>query len=116
MVLLGNSKGFGVYLGRTTALQVSMNQFIPPMDVWGLSKRFDFSLILCLSLFCWLGLVLLLPPSLQKSLSAQLAFFSNMLSSFIILKALLQWRRFWLLFLTECFIDLIYSMSCWLLY
>lgn len=84
MVLLGNNKGLSMYLGHTAELQVSMDQFLPLMDVWGLSQRFDFSFILCLSLFCWLGLVLLLPPFLQKSLSAQLAFFSNVLSSFII--------------------------------
>lgn len=56
-----------------------------------------------------------LSPS-QKPLSIQLAFFRNVLSSFVIRKALLQWRRFGLLFLTERFIDLIYSTSFWSLY
>lgn len=33
MVLLGNNKGLSVYLGHTAELQVSMDQFLPLMDV-----------------------------------------------------------------------------------
>lgn len=96
-------------------LQVTVDPFAPALGCASPPHKvgFRFDSLRPHVLLAGVGAVL---ATFSSEIALDSAFFRNTLSSFIILKALLQWRSFWLLFLTECFIDLIYSVSCRLLY